>query len=337
LASAAAVLDGVDGWIARRWRTASAFGARFDMEVDALLILVLAILAWQHSKAGGWVMLSGLLRYLFVGAGWIWAWMRRPLTPTFRGRTICVVQVVGLIVTITPLVKPSMSVWIAAASLAALAVSFLIDIVHLWRQRHDSAIAVHPWRPWAILTIAVAVLDASVTFDNIWPTPFAWWNGKVSIELAGLLLVLAGIAAVRSGPRSRIAIGLLSVCWMPLVLGRYVEGTAPALYGRDVNLYWDLRFIPDVAAMVIRVAPIWLMALSLVAVVAVLALLYRLFVWAFGRIDAAMTHPRARRAIAVGACAAFVIFGLERLRAAYPEDRYAPTPVTQTYAHQVAL
>src|SRR5262249_58290063 len=83
LASAAAVLDGVDGWIARRWRTASAFGARFDMEVDALLILVLAILAWQHSKAGGWVMLSGLLRYLFVGAGWIWAWMRRPLTPPF--------------------------------------------------------------------------------------------------------------------------------------------------------------------------------------------------------------------------------------------------------------
>ena len=63
------MLDGADGWLARRSGIASEFGARFDMEVDALLIMALAMLAWQHGKAGGWVLLSGLLRYVFVGGG----------------------------------------------------------------------------------------------------------------------------------------------------------------------------------------------------------------------------------------------------------------------------
>src|SRR4051812_3618282 len=56
----AAGLDGVDGWLARRSRMASEFGARFDMEIDALLIMALAILAWQYGKAGSWVVASGL-------------------------------------------------------------------------------------------------------------------------------------------------------------------------------------------------------------------------------------------------------------------------------------
>ena len=72
-------LDGVDGWLARRHQIASSFGARFDMEIDALLILVLAILVTEFEKAGPWVILSGLLRYIFVGAGRYWPWLRAPL------------------------------------------------------------------------------------------------------------------------------------------------------------------------------------------------------------------------------------------------------------------
>lgn len=43
LAAVALVLDGVDGAVARRTGTASTLGARFDMEVDALLVLVLSV------------------------------------------------------------------------------------------------------------------------------------------------------------------------------------------------------------------------------------------------------------------------------------------------------
>ncbi|MEJ1964856.1 MAG: CDP-alcohol phosphatidyltransferase family protein [Gammaproteobacteria bacterium] len=58
-AAIAASLDGIDGWLARSRHTASDFGARFDMETDAVLILALAALAWQFDKAGVWVLLSG--------------------------------------------------------------------------------------------------------------------------------------------------------------------------------------------------------------------------------------------------------------------------------------
>src|SRR5699024_2328495 len=43
IATVALVLDAVDGWVARRTRTASMFGARFDGEVDAFLIGVLSV------------------------------------------------------------------------------------------------------------------------------------------------------------------------------------------------------------------------------------------------------------------------------------------------------
>ena len=130
----ATVLDGVDGWLARRTGMASAFGARFDMETDALVIQVLAILAVQYGKAGPWVLISGLLRYLFVAAGWVLPWMREPLLPSVRRKAICVVQTVGLILTILPPIVPPASEWLAAVSLAALVYSFLVDTLWLWRR-----------------------------------------------------------------------------------------------------------------------------------------------------------------------------------------------------------
>jgi len=133
-ALAATMLDGLDGWLARRTEMASAFGARFDVEVDALLIQALAILTWQYGKAGPWVLLSGLLRYGFVAAGWLLPWMRRPLAPTARARVICTVQTAALVVAIVPAVTPPRSTVIAALALAALCYSFLIDTWRLWRQ-----------------------------------------------------------------------------------------------------------------------------------------------------------------------------------------------------------
>jgi phosphatidylglycerophosphate synthase len=135
IASVAAALDGVDGWLARRTRTASAFGARFDMETDALLILVLSALAWKSGKTGAWVLASGLMRYAFVAAAAIWPWLQAPLEPSRRRQTICVVQIVTLIAALLPSVGPTPASAIAAAGLAALAWSFLVDILWLWRLR----------------------------------------------------------------------------------------------------------------------------------------------------------------------------------------------------------
>jgi phosphatidylglycerophosphate synthase len=129
-----ALLDGVDGWLARRNRIASDFGARFDMEIDALLIVALSILAWRFDKAGAWVVLSGVLRYAFVAAGAVWTWLKAPLPASVRRQTICVLQIAALTTAIAPAIPPAISAPLAAVALAALCASFLIDTVWLWRR-----------------------------------------------------------------------------------------------------------------------------------------------------------------------------------------------------------
>jgi phosphatidylglycerophosphate synthase len=130
-------LDGVDGWLARRSRMASRFGARFDMEVDALLIMALAVLTWQSGKAGPWVLLSGLLRYAFVAAAWVLPRMRKTLPVSRRRQTICVIQLGGLILALVPFVVPPLSELIAGAALVALIYSFAIDTMWLLDARRE--------------------------------------------------------------------------------------------------------------------------------------------------------------------------------------------------------
>jgi phosphatidylglycerophosphate synthase len=128
------VLDGVDGWLARRSREISAFGARFDMEVDAALILILSVLVWLHGKAGAWVIVCGLMRYGFVAAGWVLPWMAGPLRSTIRGKSVAVGQSIGLGAALLPIVAVPLSVIVAAVTLAMLVWSFAVDIAWLKRQ-----------------------------------------------------------------------------------------------------------------------------------------------------------------------------------------------------------
>ena len=132
---AVTLLDGVDGWLARRHDIASRFGARFDMEIDALLILALSVLAWRHDKAGAWVIASGVLRYAFVAAGALAPWLRGALPPSRRRQTICVIQIAALTLVMLPSVQPPISTLLAASALGALTGSFLIDTVWLWQHR----------------------------------------------------------------------------------------------------------------------------------------------------------------------------------------------------------
>jgi phosphatidylglycerophosphate synthase len=132
---AATLLDAADGRFARRSGMASPFGARFDMEVDAALILVLSLLVYQFHKAGPWIVASGAMRYAFVGGSWAWPWLRRPLSPSRRRQTVCVIQMAGLMLALAPFIVPPLSVWLAAISLAALTWSFAVDVWRLWAER----------------------------------------------------------------------------------------------------------------------------------------------------------------------------------------------------------
>ncbi len=128
-------LDGIDGWAARRQGLESGFGARFDMETDALIILALAALALALGKAGPWVLALGAMRYAFVAAGLVWPRLARPLPPSLRRKAVCVLQVVALTVLLAPVVAPPVSASIGAVALAVLGWSFAMDLRWLIRTR----------------------------------------------------------------------------------------------------------------------------------------------------------------------------------------------------------
>ncbi|GGH63911.1 hypothetical protein GCM10011341_39420 [Frigidibacter albus] len=135
LALVTLALDGLDGPLARRSGLAGPWGARFDMEVDAVFALLLALVAWRSGAAGAWVLLLGGMRYLFVLATFALPWLAAPLPQRFRRKLICVVQIGALLLLLAPIVVPPVSLWIALIALALLAWSFAVDVIWLARRR----------------------------------------------------------------------------------------------------------------------------------------------------------------------------------------------------------
>lgn len=131
----ALILDGADGKVARATNSHSEFGARFDMELDALFILGLCLAVFILDKAAAWVLLLGLMRYVFVAASYYLTWLNQPLPDSFRRKTVCVWQVVTLMVAIVPPVSSGFASFTLAIALLLLAWSFYLDVRWLFVRR----------------------------------------------------------------------------------------------------------------------------------------------------------------------------------------------------------
>ena len=130
IAAVALAMDGVDGQIARRTGTATAFGARFDMEIDAFLILVLSIAA--AAEYGWWALAIGAFRYLFLAAAWVAPWLNAPLPPKFSRKVVAAQQGVMLAVVVSGLLPGWLAVAALLIALGSLTWSFGRDIAWLY-------------------------------------------------------------------------------------------------------------------------------------------------------------------------------------------------------------
>lgn len=134
LAVVALVLDGMDGQVARRSGTSSPLGARFDMEVDAFLILVLSV--YDAPRFGGWVLAMGLMRYAFVAAYRVLPWMRRPLPARYWGKVVASAQGVTLVAAASGVLPRPLALAGLLGALALLVQSFGQSVRWLWQRRH---------------------------------------------------------------------------------------------------------------------------------------------------------------------------------------------------------
>ena len=125
--------DALDGWIARRTRTSSRFGARFDLETDTALLAAAALAAMAFT--GPAVLVAPLLRPFWVVLGRFLPWLDRPLPPSWRRKTLCALPIVLLVMVPWPLGGTPFAAPVALLAVASLAISFAIDFVGQWHRR----------------------------------------------------------------------------------------------------------------------------------------------------------------------------------------------------------
>ena len=98
LGSVVMILDGLDGFLARRFKVASAFGAYFDMETDAFYVFLYACLLYQLELLGWWILGIGALRYVYVV--FVLSFFKpkeKEEKSSFRGKAIAVFLMVSLL------------------------------------------------------------------------------------------------------------------------------------------------------------------------------------------------------------------------------------------------
>ena len=145
-------------------------------------------------------------------------------------------------------------------------------------------------RRWLVLILALVLLNVSVAFENVWPTLRVELTTAVSVELAVGVLLLVLLRRWTSAHARTMVRGMAGL-WVVLVVGRYADVTTQSLYGRDVNLYWDLQHVPNVGAMFAAVADPVLLATVIGGVVLVPLLLFGGARGAFSRVGQAAGGP----------------------------------------------
>lgn len=202
LAAVALSLDALDGPVARRTGTATALGARFDMETDAALLMVLSLHV-AVTTGPWWVTAVGLLRYAFVGAARVLPWLRGELPVRRSAKVVAAVQGIVLVVAAAGVLPPAVQRATIAVALLALVWSFGVSVVWLWRAADE-----HPVRGRAagagLLTAACAVLAGGILVlpgDPVHLVPAAFLRLPIEAVLGAAML-----AVLPAGPRRVVAI-----------------------------------------------------------------------------------------------------------------------------------
>lgn len=141
LTSVALALDAVDGYTARRTGTTSELGARFDMEIDSFLVLVLCL--HVAPTVGAWVLVIGAMRYLYGAATWVLEWMRGSAPPRYWNKVVAATQGVVLTVAMADILPAPLTTLVLLASVALLVESFGRDVAWLWTTRRLRHTVIH--------------------------------------------------------------------------------------------------------------------------------------------------------------------------------------------------
>lgn len=195
------------------------------------------------------------------------------------------------------------------------------------------------WRRFVtpvLLLLSVVGLNLALAFQNVWPTLWVRPTVEIATELLAILLLLAVWGEWQGAvPRwlHRTAIAFVGL----LILGRYADVTAHALFGRPMNLYFDLAHLPNVMAMTAEARSTGDLVLFAVAVCVVVTVV-ALCVWlAVRTVTDAMQHTVQRRCVLAGAGLLLAVFAVGRSGDVTAVQKRFALPITPVYAKQAGF
>jgi hypothetical protein len=153
--------------------------------------------------------------------------------------------------------------------------------------------------------LALLFLNAMLSFSLWWPTPAIRPAPRLAPEFV-LFWVLLLVAVRVVGTLSRRMLAAFGIGYLLLVVGRYADVVVPALFGRELNLYWDGPHALGFVRVLAQSAAAWVTPAMALAALLGLAVLYRLLrgTIALAARAAAPLALRSRAALALTAAAA---------------------------------
>lgn len=309
LAVPAVVLDAVDGRVARRTGTVTAFGGRFDGEVDALLMLVLS--AFVAPNVGWWVLAIGLARYAFGIAGRALPWLREQLDYLYWRKVVTATASIALTVAAANVLPHRLTVTAMVLALILVAESFGRDVWWLRRRRFTTASA-HggrlrpasatasadasaaeggraPLRSGGAVVVVNGLALLLVWFALLGPNEPDRFTASAFLRIPVEAVVVAGLALVVSARWTRTLVAILGILLGALTVLKILDLGAFTVLDRPFNLVTDrgqfgsgLAFISDAlgrwAATGIVIAAVLLVGTLVVLVPLALSRLMRLVV-----------------------------------------------------------
>jgi phosphatidylglycerophosphate synthase len=304
----ALLLDVVDGYAARQGGHVSAFGASFDMEVDAAYVLFLGYLLWLRAGHGVWILVPGLLRYVYV-----LALVLVPPTGIARARTR--LGRAAFVVTASCLLLAlAIDDFVARRAIAAVGsvvacLSFGRSFYEAYPTLPQASVrwgrrVLRAFGPTALFLAAWSFLNVLVNLRFPASEPVGWYF-LPSLDISVIMAVFVLIGLAGWGVPRALRIPLVA-CLLLVRLMRFGDGIAGQYFSRPFNIYTDLPLVSELVRYVrSTMAPWKFLAVAITVVLAVI-----LFVVAIDRSVAFVAARLRRRGPVLGFAAAVLPLAL---------------------------
>ncbi len=181
--------------------------------------------------------------------------------------------------------------------------------------------------------LALFILNFALTFHNVWPTLGITTRHDLSVEIAALIFLLS-IYIWKFGKVSSGIINLIAGLLTLMTLARYMEVTAPALFGRRINLYWDAQYSPHVTEMMLEAATPFQIGVFLITSIVVLLGMYILLRLSLLRVVTALEYPVLRPVLTIGMGLLIIGYSMGHINQPIHTLKYYSLPLTKTYWEQ---